>query len=78
MILKISLDNPKEYEERALNQAFKFINDKFDWINTINEEEAIDFLENYCIDQMQRKSEKLQSWTKIYCEKCEQELNGDK
>jgi len=50
MILKISLDNPKEYEEIALNQALKFIKDKFDWINTINEEEAIYFLENYCID----------------------------
>ncbi|CDW87769.1 trna mitochondrial [Stylonychia lemnae] len=76
MILKIQLDDPKDYEEIALESALKFIDSKFNWVQGLSEENITLFLKSYCLEQIKTKNEKLENWSKTFCEKCNQELNG--
>ena len=75
-MLKIELDDPHQYEEKALSMALAFFKDRsayFEGISNLSE-----FLATYCLGQSASKAAKIQQWAKVKCEACQQELNGEK
>eukprot|EP00347_Sterkiella_histriomuscorum_P023170 403335685 len=78
LLLVINLNDPKQYEEIALNKALEFIDIQVKRFSQFSEEFVQEFKQSYCNESSMNKKERLLNWKKVYCEKCNQELNGQK
>lgn len=77
-LLTIDLDDPKFYEEVALNKALEHFTSSIQRYQKATTEQVLAELSDICLGFTKKRAEKIDTWQKYHCEACDQELNGEK